>query len=212
MGKVRDPLEPAATSVYTLLSLLAVVMSLSVVGTLFGSGSVFGIGSDYVCVDVRSGTVPVPQSGGSVVDGVRDGVTSSVRTAGMCLGSPTTGQRLLETLTQLPTFLALIGALLLALWLIRSAGREGIFTGQTASRIRVLGWFVLIGELAATLVEALARMWLASSMLRTPLRPMDWLSDWDLPVLALFLGAVLISMARIMRISARMHEDLEGTV
>jgi len=212
MSRVRDPLEPAATSVYALLSLLAAVMSLSVVGMVFGSGSMFGIGSDYLCVDARNGTVLVPQSGSTVVDGVRDGVTSSARTVGMCVGSPTFGQRLLETLTQLPTFLALVGALLLALRLIRSASREGIFTERTAGRIRVLGWFVLSGELGATLLETLARHRLANSMLRDPVPALSWVGDWDLPVLALFLGAVLISVARIMRLSTAMREDLEGTV
>jgi len=212
MVQSRNPLEPVATSVYTMLSLIVAIMVLSVLATIFGSGAVFGIGHEFVCVDSVSGTVRVPQSQSNVVDGVLERVTSSARTVGMCVNSPTFGQRLLETLTQLPTFLALIGALLLAWRLIRSAGRDGIFTERTANRLRGLGWFVLAGELTATLIESVARHWLANTMLRDPVPQLSFLGDWDLPVLALFLGAVLISMARIMRISAAMHKDLEGTV
>lgn len=211
MARTRSPLEPAATYVHVFLWLSVTAVGLSIVGTIFGGGSVFGIGSRDACVEMANGTVPVPQTENNIVMGARDGVRSGPSVVRMCMDNPTAVQRLLHTLTMLPTFLVVIGALLLAAWSIRVASREGIFTVHMAKRLRMLGWFVLAGELGATLLEALARGWLANTML---IEPKNWvmLSEWDLPALALFLGAVLISMARIMRISTEMREDLEGTV
>lgn len=211
MVRQRSPLEPAATWVHVFLALVVTFVGLGVVTTVFGSGTVFGIGASATCVEAVNGHVPVPQSEANVVLGAADRVRSSASAVRMCVSSPTTGQRLLETLTHTPTFLVLVGALLLAARLIRGASREGIFTLRVAGRLRTLGWLVLAGEVLATFVEAQARNWLTNTMM-VDRHSMFSINDWDVPVMALFLGAVLISMARIMRVSTTMREDLEGTV
>jgi hypothetical protein len=209
---VKDPLEPVAFAVHLVLWLTVTLVGLSIVGTIFWGGSLFGVGDREACVEMPSGIVPVAERDNNIVMGVQDGVRSGTAIARMCASDPTPGQRILNSLTKLPTFLVLIGALLLASRLVKAAGREGIFTMHMAGRLRVLGWFVLVGALGATLLEAQMRMWLANTMLKEPRGWGVGLGDWDVPVMVLFLAAVLISMARIMRISTAMREDLEGTV
>lgn len=209
--KNRNPLEPMATSVNTVLAFLAAVVALGVVGLFTGSGgSFFGIGSPIACAEVFSG-VPI-RSDVDLVSGTLPGVQANPRTVSLCADDPTGGQQALNVLTGLPSSLAFAGALLIAAWLIRSARKEGIFTERTAGRLRLLGWFVLAGQVVATLLESLGRFWLAGTMLRDPLPDMQWLNEWDMPFVALLVGAVFISMARIMRLSTAMREDLEGTV
>jgi hypothetical protein len=212
MTDVRNPLEPVVTLVYIVVALVATLMGLAIVATIFGSGSLFGIGSPSVCVEARNGIVPVPQSGTNVVMGARDDVTSSARIVTLCTGAPATGQRILSTLNQLPTFLVFMGALALAVRLFHVVRRHGIFAMRTADHLRVVGWFVLAGELVATLAESLARFWLTRTMINDPLPALAWIGDWDLSLWGLFFGVVLISFARIMRVSAAMHEELDGTV
>lgn len=208
----RNPLEPAATWVYVFLALVGTLLGLTIIGTVFWSGSVFGIGSPDTCVEVVNGRVPVPQSEPSVVLGAENGVRAEPSMVRMCVGSPTVGQRLLGAVGQwrLPTFVVFVGSLVLAARLIRGATREGIFTQVVAGRLRTLGWFVLAGEVVASLVEAQARNWLTNTMMVD--REDVFATDWDVSIMAMFLGVVLISMGRIMRISTTMREDIEGTV
>lgn len=207
----RSPLEPVATWVNVFLALVGTLVGLSVIAAVLGSGSVFGIGDSDVCVEAANGRVPVPQYGDNVVLGVESGVRSGPSEVRICVDSPTFGQRLLGVLGQVPTFLVFVGSLLLAARLVRGASREGIFTQVVARRLRALGWFVLVGELVATFVEAQARNWLTNTMV-ADLDAILTLNDWNVPVMAGFLGVVLISMGRIMRVSTEMREDLEGTV
>lgn len=213
MAKVRDPLEPAATTVYMVVAFVAALLVLGgVVGVFLSDDTPFGIGSPSVCVETRTGIVPVPTTDPNVVMGVRDGVTSNPQIVNLCTGSATVGQRILDGLARWPTTLVAIGGLLLAVRLFRFMRRHGIFVAPAAGRIRVLGWYILLGELAASLIEALARAGLITSMMREPRFTTYTFDSVDVSFLAVFLGVALISVARIMRISVAMREDLEGTV
>ncbi|MGQ0840392.1 DUF2975 domain-containing protein [Actinokineospora sp.] len=213
MTKVRDPLQPAETLVHIVAALVAALTVLTLVATIFGSGSLFGIGDRTVCVEATSGAVRVPQADGDVVAGAGDDITSSTRTAALCTDSPSAGQQILHILALLPSFLVLIGTLALAVRLFRTMRRNGIFARHTAVRLRTLGWFVLAGEVAATLTESTAQVWLIDTMVDTSV---SWsavlFNEGDLSLLALFLGVVLISFSRIMRVSTAMREELAGTV
>lgn len=211
MTRQRSPLEPAATWVHVFLVLAGFLVVVTGTAAVLGSGSLFGIGASEVCVEAANGRVPVPQDDVDVVLGVEDGVRSWTPVVELCVTSPTAGQRALGVLAQAPAFLVFVGALVLATRLIRGASREGIFTVRVAGRLRTLGWVVLAGEAAATFVEAQARNWLIDAMMEDR-RGVLTLDDWDVPIMALFFGAVLISVARIMRVSTTMREELEGTV
>ncbi|MCP2168095.1 DUF2975 domain-containing protein [Goodfellowiella coeruleoviolacea] len=209
----RDPLEPAASLVRMVAAFAGVLAVLAVLLRIFGTGgSLFGFGAETVCVEARAGLVPNVLSSAELAPDTAAGVNASPASVSLCTAAPTWSQRTLLVLTQLPSFLVFAAALVLATRAIRLAGRGGIFTAATAGRLRLLGWFVLLGEVVVTLVETIARSALASTMLTQPLGGQFGLNDWNPPVLAVFLGAVLISMARIMRVGTAMREDLEGTV
>jgi DUF2975 family protein len=211
MSGDRDPLEPVATTVRVMSGMVAAVLVLTVAAAVFGSGSIFGIGSPAVCVEQDAAVVPGPDGDTGAVE-TASGVTASVRSLLLCSDEPTVGQYVLNVLTQVPSFLALIGALLLAAQLFRGMRRTGIFTAAAANRLRGVGWFVIVGYLVATLGESLARFGLLHGMTTGDVPALAWLGTWDFPVLALVFGVVLISVGRLLRISAVMRDDLAGTV
>jgi hypothetical protein len=212
VARTRDPLEPVATTVHMMLAMIAALFAIAILAAFLGNDAPLGIGGPSVCVDVRNGVVPVPSSERNIVLGSRDRISSSPRIVSLCTDSATAAQRVLDFLVRWPANLVAIGALLLAVRLFRFMRRHGIFTTATASRLRALGWFVLLGELGAVTVAALAHHWLVNSMMVEPLRTSMVFEFWEISFLAVFLGAVLISVARVMRISTAMREDLEGTV
>lgn len=215
MGE-RDPLEPAATFVKVVATLLLLSLALLAVAAVRGSGAnAFGFGDYNICADMRAGGVPMtmPQDGrsGLVVRDARDGVSAYSTEMRLCANSPTDHQRLLSALSQLPSMLVLFAALALALWLIRAARGRGVFTLHVSRRLRQLGWVVLFGGLAASLAEVAARVALIHSMVDGPIN--GWLTYWQPPSgSTLFLGVALISVARLMRIGATMRGDLDLTV
>lgn len=212
MSRNEAPTEPAKTVVSVALALVGVGALLTVTGILLGSGSLLGIGQDAVCVDVRNGVVMVSTTGNAPVSEVVDGVRSTLGTATLCDEHPTLIQKVLRVLNELPSILVLVVSLVLAVSMFRAASSEGVFTDRLATRIRTLGWFILLGELVATLTEALSQIWLAQTMMTTSIQANAWLSEWRIPLLSVFFGAALLSFSRVIRTSARMRVDLEGTV
>ncbi|MFC4853797.1 hypothetical protein [Actinophytocola glycyrrhizae] len=212
MARGQSPIEPAKTVVGVVLALVGVGVLLTATGVLLGSGSIFGIGRNEVCVDARNGVVGVSAASNVPVADVVDGVRATLSTVTLCDGQPTLVQRVLRVLNELPSILVFVGSLMLAISVFRAADSAGIFTDRLARRMRLLGWFILLGELVATLTEALSRIWLTQTMVTTSIEANAWLSDWNIPLLGVFIGAVLLSFSRVIRISARMRVDLEGTV
>jgi hypothetical protein len=70
----------------------------------------------------------------------------------------------------------------------------------------------LAGGLVATLAEALARMILLSQLVTWHIDWGQWPAAWSVSWPVFWFGLGLIIFARIMRISASMRADLEGTV
>jgi hypothetical protein len=131
----------------------------------------------------------------------------------VCTAHPTAGQALAFAVTLLPPGLLRLGALYLAMRLARTAARDGVYTAQAARLVLILGWWLLAGGLVATVAEGFARLNLLASWSPgtstgvTGPRPGG---SWSWPVFWFGLG--LIVFARIMRTSAGMRADLEGTV
>jgi hypothetical protein len=144
--------------------------------------------------------------------GLAPGVRATWDTAFVCTAHPTIGQALAFTVTLLPLDLLRLGALYLAMRLARTAARDGVYTAQAARLVQILGWWLLAGGLVATVAEAFARVNLLSQLVTWPVDwgqwPVAW--SWSWPVALIGLG--LIIFARIMRTSAGMRADLEGTV
>jgi hypothetical protein len=144
--------------------------------------------------------------------GLAPGVRATWDTAFVCTAHPTAGQALAFTVTLLPLDLLRLGALYLAMRLARAAARDGIYTARAARLVLLLGWWLLAGGLVATLAEAFARVNLLAQLVTWHVDwgqwPVAW--SWSWPVALIGLG--LIIFARIMRTSAGMRADLEGTV
>ncbi|SDH67479.1 Protein of unknown function [Actinokineospora alba] len=206
----KNPLDPIQTWVTIVFAFIVAVTAITVAATIWGSGSLFGLGSDSVCAEASQG-VPVRSTEESLVPESAPGVRANVGSVNLCTQSPSAGQRALLVGTQLPSFLVFAGALSLAMAMFRAGRRHGVLTDRFATRLRIIGWVVIGGSVLAAVAEAWARRGLLQSMLEWPLTG-TWVWDAELSVLAIFLGTLLISFARVLRISARMREDLAWTV
>jgi hypothetical protein len=96
--------------------------------------------------------------------------------------------------------------------LARTASRDGIYTTAAARLVLILGWWLLAGELVAGFAEGFARLNLLSQLVTWHVNWVHWPADWGVSWWIVFIGVGLLIFARIMRISAGMHADLEGTV
>jgi hypothetical protein len=157
---------------------------------------------------------PLLQHFGSVLihSGLARGVQANWNGALVGTTHPTAGQAMAFTLTLLPQALLRAGALYLAMRLARSAARDGVYTLQAARLVLILGWWLLAGALVACVATGLARLNLLGLLVTSPVNWAHWPGIWGVswPVFWFSLG--LIIFARIMRVSAGMRADLEGTV
>jgi hypothetical protein len=144
--------------------------------------------------------------------GLAPGVRATWDTAFLCTAHPTIGQGLAFAATLLPIGLLRLGALYLAMRLTRAAARDGVYTAQAARLVLILGWWLLAGGLVATVAEAFARVNLLAQLVTWPVDWGQWPVAWSVSWPVVLIGLGLIIFARIMRVSADMRADLEGTV
>jgi hypothetical protein len=78
--------------------------------------------------------------------------------------------------------------------------------------VLILGWWLLAGGLVATVAEAFARVNLPAQLVTWPVDWGQWTVAWSVSWPVVLIGLGLITFARIMRTSAGMRADLEGTV
>jgi hypothetical protein len=157
---------------------------------------------------------PLLQHAGSTL--IHSGLAPDVQAAwnGAVLGTahPTAGQGLAFALTLLPPGLLRVGTLYLAMGLARTAARDGVYTAQAARLVLILGWWLLAGGLVATVTEAFARLNLIGLLVTWPVDWVHWPASWGVSWPVEWFGLGLIVFARVMRVSADMRADLEGTV
>ena len=144
--------------------------------------------------------------------GLAPGVRATWNTAFVCTAHPTAGQYLALAVTLLPIALLRLGALYLVMRLARTAARDGVYTPQAARLVLILGWWLLAGGLVATVAEAFARVNLLGQLVTWHVDWGQWPVAWSVSWPVVWFGLGLIIFARIMRISAGMRADLEGTV
>ncbi|MFI5797088.1 hypothetical protein [Streptomyces sp. NPDC051677] len=204
MTEDRKLLEPMATVVSVVLRLL---LALSTAGLIISV--VHGSWGDLdICIADESTTSSVAPGalapeGGAQVDSIPR----------YCAEAPDAGLRLLNELGELPSTLLLISGLFLLHRLLQGAARDGVYTVRTASRLRLLGWWLLIGSLVAEIAEANARAALLAALAKdADFEVGTWLNMWTAPYLAVLTGLGLLTFARITRVGASMREDLEGVV
>ena len=212
----RNRLQPLATVLTWVFWFAVLATGLRVILALLGQHPWFVFGEPTstppaVCLETAPPLLPHVGSGLSHV-GVSAGVRTTWNAASICTSHPTTGQALGFALTLLPFDLLRIGTLYLAMRLARTAARDGVYTAQAARLVLVLGWWLLAGELVATFAEGFARVDLLSQLVTWPVNWAHWPASWSVSWPVLFIGLGLIIFARVMRISAEMRADLEGTV
>ena len=197
---------------------LAAILVLGVVTSLTGSGSIggFGRGATPICAtDPYMGISNSPDPGVEPYQAKPGSTLDTTFNLRACTGHPTMGQRLLETLTSVPTVL-LYGCILLLLWrIIRTAQRDGPFTLRVAATMRLLGWIVMAGAVAAAVIQQPALGMLINSMLtRAAESPGSAFGSalYALLPVPLLAGAALITFARIIRLGASMDDELKATV
>ncbi|KFG72642.1 hypothetical protein [Streptomyces mutabilis] len=204
MTEDRKLLQPFSTVVSVALHVLIAALSVGVLSKLF----LGGWGTGDICVadtTASSSTKPTgfaPEQGASV-----DSVPR------YCVENPSSHQRLLDQLDRLPFLLLMIAVLFLLNRLLQGAARDGIYTLQTVSRFRLLGWWVLLGSLAAEVVQANAKAALIASLAESKdFSAASWLGMWTPPYLAVLIALGLLTFARITRAGTAMREDLQGVV
>jgi hypothetical protein len=157
---------------------------------------------------------PLLQDAGSVLihSGLAPGVQASWNGAILGTAHPTAGQALAFAVTLLPAGLLRLGTLYLAMRLARTAARDGVYTVQAARLVLFLGWWLLAGGLVTSIAEGFAQLNLLGLLVTWPVNWLHWPASWGLSWPVEFFGLGLIIFARIMRVSAGMRADLEGTV
>lgn len=204
MSGDRKLLEPTAAVVSVVLRVLVALLTAGlVVRVVRGSWT-----DAVVCVTDWSTTVSGVATGivaepGAQVDAVPR----------YCAESPGAHLVLLHQLGTLPSAFLLISGLFLLERLLRGAARDGVHTERTASRLRLLGWWLLVGSLVAAITEANAGAALLAALSRTShFTAGAWLEMWTPPYLAVPAGLGLLVLARITRVSPVLREDLEEVV
>ena len=211
-------LESLATVVAWVFRLAVVATVARVILALFGQGPWFGahIGGPSpslpgVCLNAAQALLQHAGSGLSH-PGLAPGARAPWDTAFVCTAHPTAGQALAFAVTLLPLDLLRLGTLYLAMRLARTAARDGVYTAQAARLVQLLGWWLLAGGLVATLAEAFARVNLLGQLVTWHVDWGQWPVAWSVSWPVEWFGLGLIIFARIMRVSAGMRADLEGTV
>ncbi|MEU4090042.1 DUF2975 domain-containing protein [Streptomyces aureus] len=215
MARVRNPLEPLSSAVTIIVSMFAIALVLGVFGSMFADGvHILGIGEKQICVTDSS--VSVGGGGPEGPIGIKAAPGAKVlldASPSFCTEHPSTAQAVLNTATQLPSFLFTVGVLLLVLQLIRGAEREGLYTPRTAARLRGVGWWMLAGSVLAAIGKSVSENALIDSLSRGgDASALTGLLTWDAPYMAILTGLGILSFARIMRVGVAMREDLDGTV
>ena len=157
---------------------------------------------------------PLLQHAGSVLihSGLAHGVQASWNGAILGTAHPAAGQALAFAVTLLPAGLLRGGALYLAMRLARTAARDGVYTVQAARLVLFLGWWLLAGGLVTSIAEGFAQLNLLGLLVTWHVDWVDWPASWGWSWPVEWFGLGLIIFARVMRVSAGMRADLEGTV
>jgi hypothetical protein len=201
--KLTEPLE-SVTAFFGTLMLIGLAAGALLL--LFG-----GWGHD-ICV-TQPGVTYVSSGWHMVFAAARPGNSISVLgSLQACADHPGIAQRVLYSLTVLPSVVFWCGVLLLLWRIIVIARRTGPFTPRIAAAMGRLGWFVIIGSATAAIVHLLAVDQLLTTMARAPNIYTDLVTvpiHLPVPVLA---GAAVLTFARLIGAASIMDEEIKATI
>jgi hypothetical protein len=202
----RDPLEPIATAVAWLTTLLVALLLLSLLvrQASWGNGP--------VCASVSPNDASI-FSGPVSVPGVAPGGHATLGSVNICASSPTAALRLAGLLAAWPYTIVWLAFLVGLRRLLRSASRPGgLYSPFTAARLRALGWLLIIGGLAASIIESAAKITIFTSVVRYP--GLGWFepAQVNFSFTTLIIGLALVTAARVMGQGVTMREELDVTI
>jgi hypothetical protein len=214
--KPRNWLQLLSTVVTWVFWFAVLATALRVILALLGQHPWFVLGGHAgappaVCLETAP---PLLRHAGSGLGqaGLAAGVHATWNAASVCTAHPTRGQALAFAVTLLPVDLLRLGTLYLAMRLARTAAGDGVHTARAARLVLILGWWLLAGELVATFAEGFARVNLLGRLVTWHVDWAHWPASWGVSWPVAWIGVGLIIFARVMRISAGLRADLEGTV
>ncbi len=212
INKVRNPVEPVATASRVALGGALALIAIGVAAAVFGSNDAFGFGGiQAACLNVPSALTHFHGNGGTLL-GLRPGTTTFADSFNICATNPSTSQRLLLSLTQIPGYLLFIAMAALVVRLARTASRSGVYRVSVARQIQVVAWTLVIGAIVSTGVEAGASRALFDSMSSYHSGFQALLDFWNFPLITVFVALGLLTFARIVSLGVRMREENEGTI
>lgn len=207
--KSPSPFEPFTSVVAACAGLYVAVLIASLVSPLFGGDSLFALGEKTICVTNDSFAFSTEDQPWSLF---KPGVAAMAVDTSLCTKEATLGQQVLKTLTDAPNAL-FYGVALVLLWrLLKSAKRNGPFHAGNATRVRFLGWWLVVGGILAASTQTLATNLLTATMMVPTSAPTWWDGLPGLPMSSVLTGLGLIVVAQIVKAGAQMHDDLVGTV
>jgi hypothetical protein len=212
-GADRAITRPLGGAVKFILALAAVLVAVVLIFAAFGQIQLFGLGSGSACSAARADGIALTATAGPLAH-LRPGVTSGGGQVLLCTSHPTAGQRVLAGLTWVPSVAFYLAVVLLLWQLLRVVRTAGPFAVTVARRLRFLGWFVLAGSLAVTVGQSAAQSAFASTMITGSVPAVSHALDAAVGLIfvPLLIACGLLTLARVIRVGARMSDDLAGTV
>ncbi len=210
--KLTQPLGGAVLAILTFIG--GLLVTLLILAPWNHNVSLFGYGPGPACASVPLNGL-TETGNGTVLAHMRPGTSSGTGAQLMlCANRPTMGQRTLVTLTEAPAPVLYLATLVLLWQLLRTVRKAGPFAVLVAGRLRFLGWFILAGSLAVSAGEGVAQSVFASTVVTDSVPTAsnavnDMINGLLVP---LVIACGLLTLARVIRVGARMSDDLEGTV
>ncbi len=212
-GAERKLTQPLGNVVYLIL---VFSVGLVLIGLLGAAGNrhvtIFGFGHESACTDVPMNGLT--NNGGKLLAHMRPGTFSSASQAYVCANQPTLRQRVLVTLAQAPAAALYLVVLMLLLRLLRAVRQKGPFAVVITRQLRFLAWFILAGSLAVAAGQGAATSLFASTVVTDPVPVASNAINGAIGGLftPLIIACGLLTLARVIRVGARMNDDLAGTV
>ncbi len=212
-GADRKLTQPLGGAVKFILILAAGLLAIVLIFAVFGQIEFFGLGSGPACASARANGVALTATAGPLAQ-LRPGVTSGGGQILLCASHPTTGQRLLVSLTWVPTVAFFLAVVLLLAQLLRIIRSAGPFAVTVARRLRFRGWLVLAGSLIVTVGQSVAQSAFVSTVVTGSVPAAHNAVNAAIGVIfvPLLIACGLLTLARVIRAGARMSDDLAGTV
>lgn len=221
----RDPFAPVENVAGVLFAVAAIlILGIGLILAVGAGGrepsvTIAGIGGGpEACVTTGLGEVPQtsgwdprPADGEQILGLRRAAASSTASELEVCLTDATVPQRVAAALAPVGGLFVLLGATWLVLRAARAGRRHGLFTPELATRIRQLGWFLLVVALIYPFVAAAGEGVVLAAAIReySPLTAL-WHPDFSAGMVFVALGA--LSFARILRRAVPLQEEMDTTV